>query len=584
MASYYGYKLTGIPREVGQYFGPDIKPESHSKLPALTAYLFVRDRNFDRWGTMVSAIDERGGHSLGEIQRVLQLFKESCTYDPNTQCIQADGGYAGVLMKAAMAAGHSYDNAARLVRDYAIDISFYRIACQWAAENPDIVSTVVDQPDFHQLKAAFTETRLGAEIAPDSEVGIAMIANYLLDCFQKVGGSEQGNQLLLTNEFRDGITKVLNDHEINVLFQEGTDKLTILHEMAVTLINVPAWTARVDGKAHDIATREALDSFTELERQIAYHAHEVNVMRAIKSPRVIIDPRRSLYSNFIGNIALTKTNEGKPEYTASRSYFPRSAGYLGTDTDPLPSFTPLSGECPPSTTDMAGIIKQIFNGQIDEADIPPLHNQIRKIHEFAPQIIGFLTGHPAVPETVREIVATLADKASFRQKAARLLGPVSDNDINVVNRFNQTVEEAYRNAVFKIVFDFVRGVETMVILQNRSLHERLKHQFSGRWENTNLGDVSDVGLTDAIYRVLEDGDHRVKMLNQDPDEIKYKKRWTLKDYQERFIEYALWDSHETKFMRWKPRHDVYNSAVGTAWECACFRRVQFFDVHKFQTS
>jgi hypothetical protein len=144
---------------------------------------------------------------------------------------------------------------------------------------------------------------------------------------------------------------------------------------------------------------------------------------------------------------------------------------------------------------------------------------------------------------------------------------------DVVNRFFpggfadfQTMTE-HRYAT-----DFVRGVETQLVLSERSFPEKLQRRFGGKWVNNDFSQVSGAAVEDAIAKTLAIGSHRIDKLNHE----RGVKRETLKDWQE-FAEKSLgWDTHEMKFLRWESFWNVWNT-LGPGWDCICFSRKPIFN-------
>lgn len=299
-----------------------------------------------------------------------------------------------------------------------------------------------------------------------------------------------------------------------------------------------------------------------------------------RAPWMIIDPqnRRTLMQTLIGNFIMCKadTVEG-PKFTAS-AWLPQSDGYLGADNiDSVPDFIPAEQEV--STAEMTNMMKDIFDGQGKQNDQEAYLQQVKKIYAHAPKILRFLASHQMVPENLRTLTSTMADPESLVQKFLDRSGPIFDQDINTVNRFlcNGGLDLAQKVMVYSQVFDFVRGVETNLVLSTCPLSERLKQMFGGKWKNSNFSQESDHMIEENIAITLKDGEHRMHMLDNNKKVKNLKRNWLLKDWQEYLEKVFCWDINDMKFLRWSSYWDAYNILMRVSDECICRYRKNLYN-------
>lgn len=169
------------------------------------------------------------------------------------------------------------------------------------------------------------------------------------------------------------------------------------------------------------------------------------------------------------------------------------------------------------------------------------------------------------------------DSTDLAVKILERFGPIADNDPLVVNRFfPEGFAQFQKSAVYRYVFEFVRGVETHLIAST-SPEETLARTFAGKWKNHVFSDVHEDVIAKAIEKTLTDASHRIRILNHEQGV----KRKTLKDWQEYFEKIFGWDTFDMWFLRWEKFWDVWHT-LGGAWDCICFSRKSIFNPRVLQ--
>lgn len=350
-------------------------------------------------------------------------------------------------------------------------------------------------------------------------------------------------------------------------------------------------------------------------QRLRHHTHQALLGVIGKVTNIAVDPdqRKGVFQTAIANIAgrSVKGPDGRPQILAT-TWLPDNHGYWLSDGQSLPELAemnsmanpdleqaPVRGESglPLTEIEKRQTNQEIINRRldrsiryifgIDEFALTPddelseydqFQAQEARIMSEAPVILEYLSLSDQVPTQVREFMGEILS-GRLGQRILQTFGSIADQDPNIISRFYPDLQQFIASVTFRYVFDFVRGVETNLILSSKSNRlSKLKAQILENWHPHDFSQITDETLQASVNQTIADGQHRLGVLNHEVREIK-----TLKDFQERMEIIFGWNTQDMKFLRWTEFWSVWNT-LGGAWDCVCFSRKTVFNPRAFKAS
>lgn len=469
--------------ELHQYFGPEVSPDPDDRETFNNPLSFRRHEVFEREGTFIRSLRRRGAETIGEIQGEIRNWTNSIYWrtdeegvgrihnSPDTFLIRAyELTFSGDRDEARRRAIEGLDN-------YAEEVAYHNLLINFFANDSRLCEKFVQDPEFKKLREQFTDAHIGASKADNLAVASAMLAGHYLMQFEGSNPENSPSQKFIRNasEYHQKVGKFIEEAGGEglppSLTRDRKGDLANLEKATLTSIDrkcfpngVPdAQDERDDAlKRHLLATEtlcrivshpdvkpeirpnmsrweEGQQILQSLDEQFERHKIDLEWLRRIKAKfpnLLIVDPegRRNFIQTVIGNtlMGVAPTADGKV-YTASR-YMPLSEGYFGADNPyPIPDLEPSSEI--PTTGDLCGIIKDIYNGQPGTEKGREYRSQTQKIYEAAPKILRYLQKADNVPDEVRQLIEVVTSKEDLAKKITARFGSETDQDINYVNVF-----------------------------------------------------------------------------------------------------------------------------------------------------
>ena len=288
--------------------------------------------------------------------------------------------------------------------------------------------------------------------------------------------------------------------------------------------------------------------------------------------RVVIDPdyRRNIIQTAIANVTMgiAVTDKG-PVYATSR-WMPKAEGYIGRDNPDLPEIEPSTEV--PSDTEMIAIIRDVFNGQPNTIPGSEFFAQTQKIYDYAPQILSYLLFSDRVPAELKRKMETAVDTEKLMKKVAKRFGHISDNDLNVVNKFYTEggIDTARKVILYRHIFEFLEGIETNVILfEKGNPVKKAGRVIGGLWTNEDFSGVTSEVLAKSIWQTLTDGENQILLYDNKLKGEDRARVMKLAANRRKKAEKYLWDGYDTRYLRWAPRRGSDDNLLQIAIECLC---------------
>ncbi|MEK7105857.1 MAG: hypothetical protein AAB895_00690, partial [Patescibacteria group bacterium] len=298
--------------------------------------------------------------------------------------------------------------------------------------------------------------------------------------------------------------------------------------------------------------------------------------------------RVGMGDTFIGNLML-RTVDIHGEKRFAFPWLKRASGYLGADREKeLPAITEAR------EIGLDEVMRDIFSGQVGDEGHPYLSQEAR-IFKHSGTILKYLASNELVPVSVRKFVASLSSTDSII-RVLETMGNISDNDPNIISRFfPEGVGEFHLASIHRYLFDFVRGVESNLVLGAKDQGFVAKvGVWAGNWRNRDFSKLDSQRINAAVEETLHDGHSRLLELNHavgdinkmatvlglNTDEMsqlsqdEYRATW--KTLQEQLEVVFGWDTTAMKYLRWQEMWNVWNT-LGAAWDCICFTRKTIFN-------
>jgi hypothetical protein len=591
--------------EEHNYFDPEIRPTPDRRRDYKDPAFFRRNGIFERDGEFVMGLVRQGGETIGEVQDLLLLYTNNLNITEDGEVLTVDRFRRPLLRTMALSTVD--DQAEKRLTQFSEEAAYHKLVSRYFQVFPEAAQALANSPEFPKLRQQFSEAHIAALHAKPEVAAAAMLAGHYLLGFEDVKAEQSQSQRFIpeSGEYHKTIETLLEQqhgcplppkptgHRRNDL--AGTVS-AFSDDMAKAQMETSRpeyagnWNAplKYPGFDMDRCAEEFSETHYEkvilprLAAEIRRHDTEMRFLDRVCElfPVLVTDPegRRTLAQALIGNIVMARAEAGgdKLQFTAA-DWMPFVEGYLGPDKDKrkVPEIGPIPENA--GVHEVAEAIKTIFDGGDYET-------QVQKIYAATPVILSYLCHGEESSQQVRDLGCVISDKNLLAERYLDRLGPIKDQDINVVNRFFREggLSEAQKFTAYRMAFDFVRGVETNMILDKEGKAAQLERRFGGRWKAQDFSSRPDEEVEAAITKVVVDGDHRISMLNHEPEVVENRDKWTLKDWQEHLETVFAWDVHDMKYLRWNKYWNVYNTALGVAIECICPLRKSIFNPRVFQ--
>lgn len=618
--------------ELHQFFGPEVSPDPDDREFFNNPLSFRRHGIFEREGTFITGLRRRGGETIGEVQTELRDWTNSIYWRTDEDGVgKIHNGMDKFLVRAYELTlpgdkSEARRHAIQELGKYAEEVAYHNLIVNFLANDSTLVEKFTQHQDFNKLREQFIDAHIGASKADDLVVATAILGGHFLMQFEGKDPDSSPSQRFIKNgsEYHQKIAQFITNEGTEgqppLLTYNREEDLTNLEKATLAAIDkkylpngIPELPNEQDEvlKKHLLATETLCrivshpDKESEIkpgmnrweEEQQILHAlneqferHKVDLewLRRIKNKYpnlLIVDPegRRNFIQTVIGNalMGIARTAEGKV-YTASR-YMPKSEGYFGADNPyPIPDIVP-SNEAP-TTADLCGIIKNIYDGQPGVDAGKEYQSQTQKIYEAAPKILRYLQKADKTPDEVRQLIEVVTNKEELAKKVTARFGKETDQDINYVNIFFREggLSDAQKFITYRLVTEFLEGINTNLIMETKSPIRKQGRVWGGQWVNDDFSKVGDSVVEGAITKTLEDGKNQLLLYDHDLDKKAKKRVGKLVANRRMAAEKYLWDSYDTRFKRWVNKRGSYDNALEVAIECVCPLRDTIFNPRTVQ--
>lgn len=144
------------------------------------------------------------------------------------------------------------------------------------------------------------------------------------------------------------------------------------------------------------------------------------------------------------------------------------------------------------------------------------------------------------------------------------------------------LSEAQKFITYRLITEFVEGVNTNLILETKSPIRKQGRIWGGVWTNDDFSKVENSVVEGAITKTLEDGKNQLLLYDHRLDKGEKKRVGKLTANRRMAAEKYLWDSYDTRFKRWVNRRGSYDNALEVAIECVCPLRDTIFNPRTLQ--
>jgi len=528
------------------------------------------------------------------------------------------------------------DQAQLMLEKAVQDRAYYELILAQIKLNPQLVEDFMDSPVFVAHNQAFIDAHLAALGQTNRDIAEAMLAGYYLYIYERVDNPYDSNSqhyLADTINYHQDIQAFLDEYATGEIIQSEysfanhkTGRIPALaispevtrDEIFAALIqdfytmdeidSLDLCLRSIDGEIKNKIIKKFDQNIDKARAQRLRHAtHQVFLGKIQKTLHITVDPeqRKGVFPTLIANLAINhvKDPEGQP-YLLSATWLPGNHGYLLRDGSKLPELEELvsmanqdleqpevSAHGQAREEQNQGIINRRLEQSIkyifgidhftrmagsDETEFDQLIAQEERIITETPVILEFLSQSQQVPENVREFIGEILS-GNLTQKILETYGSISEQDPNIISMFYPKVAEFVLSVGFRYAFDFVRGIETNLLIQ-KGMISRLRAQVFDNWHPHDFSQVTSEALTQALDQTLDDGQHRLQILNHEVKDME-----NLKDVQEKLEIIFGWNTQDMKFLRWSQLWSVWNTLGGT-WDCVCFSRKTVFNPRAFKAS
>jgi hypothetical protein len=584
-------------------------------------YPLVRHADLEHEGWVIATLRDNGVHTIGELQALLRLLlNQGTNYDPHSQQLIMDPDLALRAMEILRLAcpTMSQDEAGEEIMRASEDRTYFQLMVYRLHQCPDFVTGFMQSAAFQAHENAFVDRHLAGLGQTHRDIAYAMLAGYYLFGFEGVSADCSNSQHYLA-----GVEHYHQDLAAFIANYSGTlpplldhtasrsDKFMAIIESfdQTELTNLPICQHRLDA-----ATKQTVITCFDShigrarEEKTRHSTHQALLSVLSRIIPLAVDPRhrKGIFPTLIANVALqhVRGEDGRPR-ALSATWLPGNGGYLLRDGQKLPELESQHSVANPELeqpqinaaesdreTQKQEIINRRLSRSLDyilgmgEFALPPnstasdarqLIAQEHRIMSEAPVILEYLSLSDQVPAHVRQYIGEILS-GNLAQRIIETFGSLADQDPNIIGRFfPDGLHDFVQVATYRYVFDFIRGIETNLLLR-RDIFTRLKTQSFGLWHPHDFSQTSQAQLAEVVATVLQDGAHRIAWLNHEVSQVR-----TLKDLQDKIELMFGWNTEDMKYLRWSGFWTIWNT-LGGAWDCVCFCRKTVFNPRPFRAS
>lgn len=605
---------TAAKKVVDQLSSHDQKTELFRLSIIANEFFNKRHAFLEREGDFFTSLRHLGVHSLGELQTLgRELFSHGLSIDGSTGQVNLDPEMLRIWQEIRSLPSFTTTDADQfLIKEeafqYAQEQVFFRLMMEVLSKQSELVIKFMNSAIYREYAMEFKDKHLASFGATETHVAQSILANYLTYLFEgKSNPNDSPSQRYMADKgdyfqamkvfIEDNCRQLLPEGEL----AEGNDRVVWLKHLAsksgeegVAKINECASNFK-NSESRKKTITEASETLPKSKEQMAKNPVHRSIVAFFDQTGLIVsrgaETQIGVGQTLIANLGL-KRAQGRFLY----SWFPEknTSGYIPIGMDrSLPLLPDREGS---SNLGVEDVIKHIFNGGVDNSADNPVFSQEQKIFSHSRIILDFLKSDSRVPDRVKDFISTV-DSPELIVKMLETMGDIGDNDPNIVNRFfSNSIKEFQLSTVYRYVFDFVRGVESNLMLLNAkktkdplsklAIHFKM---WAGDWENHDFSKFSQDEIDYAIRQTLVDANSRIIELNHEVEEVnklknsdpEYQQTW--KTIQEKMEIIFGWDTSDMQFLRWSKYWNIWNT-LGATWDCICFSRKTVFNPKAFKTS
>lgn len=584
-------------------------------------FYYKRHTKLEREGLFFTGLRHMGAHSIGEMQcegRV--LFDEGWKIDTQNEEVKIDDRLLERWVSIRNLPFERFDNqilpeqremARNEAIEYITEQAYFRLILE-KLKDSELVKSFVRSDVYKKYAIEFKDRHAASYGATEIKTAESMIAGAYLLLFEGVPHPLQSPSQSYMAEvpgYHKAVLEYLEqykgskpDFSPKVIGRTVDEKSAIVNELIKTfkedeLVSTGLTEIRCSNEILEKVLEESETCMVHAKGEMYRNPVHRKVIEVFHNFGLIVsDGARSrvgMGDTFIGNLMLRSVDI----YGERRFTFPwikRASGYLGADRErELPALTEET------STPITEVFKDIFSGEVDELGHPYL-TQEAKVFKHAGTILKYMGEDTRAPLSVRKFVQSLSSRESLI-KVLETMGSIGDNDPNIVNRFFPNgVGEFQLASIYRYVFDFVRGVESNLVLaqgeQRGGIHKlaAFADMWAGNWRNRDFRNIDDKVISEAVTETFKDGHSRLIELNHAVGDInkmakalgldskemeevskeEYSATW--KTLQEKLEVVFGWDTTGMKYLRWQELWNVWNT-LGAAWDCICFTRKTIFN-------
>ena len=531
----------------------------------------TRQADLEHDGILINNLRDKGVHTIGELQAVFRLLfskgiqagQDGKTYVDQDLLVRAREIFCLAYPEIAQ------EHAEQWICEAAQERLYFHTITKKIRQNTALVLAFMQSQAFSQHAQAFKDRHLASLGQTERETAIAMLAGLYVLHFEGNPPDQSRSQFYLAKEanYFEDILQFLTDYSIGggnipelLEADSRQDHQIVCGEFETT-------------DPFDQQKQEVIEKFDgsyfNVRCQMRRHrTHQalLGTLQKFRAP-ITVDPRKGMFPNLIANLAIrrVKTDEGR-YHLLSSTWLWQNGGYLLEDGKTPPNFNEQKSKVNPETEELEPVSTRIdrslqyifgINQELGATEGGQVYDkykaQEQRIISEAPTIMEYLATGEDVPESIRDFISQIIS-GEFVTRVLEKFGSISDQDPNIIGRFFFFFLPAFTQSVSYIyAFDFVRGVETNLGLQN-GFAAKIRAQFIGDWKPLDAAKLSLEKLAIAKQRTLQDGEHRLAWMNHETSEIK-----TLKKKKKKAEIIFGWDTDDMKFPRWVPFWDVWNT-------------------------
>ena len=577
---------------------------------------YKRHARLEREGLFFTGLRHMGVHSLGELQNESRvLFDQGWQIDPNSQEIKVDEELMKTWLEIRNLPNERFENetvpnqvelAEGEAREHVLEQAYYQLVLE-KLNGSELVRSFVESDVYKRFSIEFCDRHAASYGATDMKVARSMLAGMYMFAFEGVDNPDQSpsqHYMAPVKGYHESLMEYMSEYDgdkprVPNMENGGTmdEKVNIFKDLLNSVdkdrleqLGLTEFRYTADQKRK--ALHEAITCMEHARGEMYRNPVHREVIEIFHRFGLIAsggrESRVGMGDTFIGNLML-RTVDIHGEKRFAFPWLKRASGYLGPDRE---KELPLVAEA--SEIGIDDVMRDIFSGKVGDEGHPYLSQEAR-IFKHSGTILKYLMNNETVPVSVRKFVSSLSSTDAV-VRVLQTMGNISDNDPNIINRFfPDGIGEFHLASVHRYLFDFVRGVESNLVLGRKDQKFTDKVGiWAGNWRNRDFSGLDSEAINTAVKETLKDGHSRllelnhavgdinkmVKALGLSADEMKQMSedeyRTTWKTIQEEMEVVFGWDTTAMKYLRWQEMWNVWHT-LGAAWDCICFTRKTIFN-------